>query len=1065
MDLKLAAIGVLLLALLQFSHASQLTGNCSITSTQCQLSMAEYTACNDTQASQSYSTYFNSDRAEWFNTVPDSFSLEAGQCTSLRAYAVANCYADPGQYTAQLVLKGSQGETTTSLCSLNLTQGHFVNVIMPRKSQEATQCEEKTYDILLTNSTIVPNQNSERIDLAVTGLPESWYSIEQRQLVVQKGQPVNVKLKVRAPCDAGFGSYDFKVRASLPNPAFFYEENGRYTIGQGQDTAFTPQGEMHEGAYAACLETPGEATIALSNRGKLSDNFLLKIEGPGFVSLGTDRLSLDAGKQAMVKVKFAPTSEKAGAYKFKLKATSTVFDYSVEREFAVKLGDCYNLRVDKTQGEESLCTEEKQAYTFSVYNDQTKAIDATASITGIGASLDNAKLRIEPGERKSVTATLDVKGLAKEAKATQSELAVELLIDTSGSMEEKIGGQQKMDIAKKAAVNLVNSISSVDFGMRVFGQGSECEASRQLSPVARLDIPAITARVLDFRPSGKTPMAEALSAAGKADFNAAQGKAKAIILVSDGKETCGGDTAQAAKELQQAGIKAYSVGFDIDLQGRKELQEIANRTGGKYFDAKDADALSGVLREISRELDILPGKAGARTFTLKVESEHFSYEKDYTVSVLDCYNTAMSAPELNMCPGVPKTDTLRIANLGAKQQQYTLKYAPAWVSGPTSVSVNAGEEKTVQLTATAPDNAARKYSVTAETPSQGISQEKAINYLSASSCYGTDIILPEPELDAATCQGKKQALTIRNSGAAAQEITVTADKPYVTIVGGKVKLAPGEKRDIDYFVSPPFDLPSTTLIGFTATTDRGFRAVAQLKLVVKGNEQSYSREKTDIRVADINATGAAGTSYDASVQFSLYNDSNKTLDIFSASILDYNGTVQLEKMTVEPHGTVKGRALIDMPADANAGMATVPLSFATDQGTYTRSITFSYGAKAGETKAESAVSIGTGLFNLANASTAILGILIVIVIGLIAYSAYRSANGDDNAHPKSGGETSPAHEAGKAAQAVTQENRTQAAAQAKGMGQQPAAESAAKQDKAAKHVTGSKWKARGKKGY
>jgi len=99
-------------------------------------------------------------------------------------------------------------------------------------------------------------------------------------------------------------------------------------------------------------------------------------------------------------------------------------------------------------------------------------------------------------------------------------------------------------------------------------------------------------------------------------------KSKVIILLSDGENTAGvvepEDAARAAKEF---GIKIYSIGVGStgrapfpaeDMFGRtvlvnrdvkldeKTLQMLADTTGGRYFNARDTQALGNVYRDIDK---------------------------------------------------------------------------------------------------------------------------------------------------------------------------------------------------------------------------------------------------------------------------------------------------------------------------------------------------------------------------------------------------------------------------------------------------------------------------------
>jgi len=1000
MDYKILLAGLLLITFGVYAQSADVSGTCGNDSLQCDISLNNMELCNDSTVTETYDAYFNGEYSQWFNVIPSQVILAPGECTDLKVYTVANCYADPGFYTANLIIQ--DGETLSVTCELDLRQGHFVEIEVEPQSQNATQCEEKVYDLIVTNNTIVPNQQIERVDLSISGIPESWYVLEEERILVNKGESETVQLRVQAPCDADFGAYDFTARATLPNPNFYDEDDGEYVLDQGQSIQILLETGFDDNLHDACLEIPTEGKITLINNGKLSDNLNVTLVGSNFARIDKTQLSLGPGEEETITVDFRETTEEPGEYDFTLRVESTVFDYSTSKTFSTNLQDCFNVEVIKLKGESNVCVEDNPLYKFKVTNNKVRTVDLDISIEGIEADLDKTRIVVEPGESEEFEALLDVSDLAREARVSKTDLAVELIIDTSGSMVERINGHNKMEVAKTSIINLVNNISEVDLGLRVLGQGELCEDSELLVDVDKLDIARITDEVSELNPKGKTPLTQALKAS-VGDFPS--DKEKAIILVSDGKETCEGNISETARELASQGIMVYSVGFDIDAEGQEQLKEISNRTNGKYFDARNPEELVDVLQKISQELDIVPSNEGKRTFTLNLDSDNFSFEKDYSLTISDCFNATMVAPELNLCKGVTKSNVITVVNLGSETQEFDVDIGPNWIRTPGTVTIAPNSEEVIPLTALVPENPSEdSYTISAVSGTIKLEQEKNINYLSSASCFGIDLILLEPQLDAATCEGKKQILIIENRGVVEQEVTITADKPYVEIVDKIISVKPGERKEVNFFVSPPFDLPETTFINISAETERGFKTSAQIKLVVFGNQDSFGLGEVDVRVRDLNITKVEGLEHNLEVVFDIYNDSNRTLEVFNVTSLDYNAVVQLDKRFIQAKRTVMARMLVDLPDEFTSRTITVPIKLETDEGTYTRNIVFSYTASEDgepvEGEVDEPISIGTGLFSLATLSTALLGALIIIVIGLVIYSAYRAVKNDDEVEEK-----------------------------------------------------------------
>ncbi len=185
-----------------------------------------------------------------------------------------------------------------------------------------------------------------------------------------------------------------------------------------------------------------------------------------------------------------------------------------------------------------------------------------------------------------------------------------IIIDSSYSMKEKLaGGVEKMEAAKQVLQNALARIpSDVNLGLRVFGQGFmndpyyDCQQSALLVPIGKGNRRSIIERVRQLHPFGLTPLAYSLQQAER-DFRGTEGT-KHIILITDGAETCGGNPCAFVARLNQIGIKMRVdvVGLSMrrDKEGRDQLNCIATASGGKYYDANNAEEL---IDSVSRSVD------------------------------------------------------------------------------------------------------------------------------------------------------------------------------------------------------------------------------------------------------------------------------------------------------------------------------------------------------------------------------------------------------------------------------------------------------------------------------
>ncbi|MGD8309930.1 MAG: VWA domain-containing protein, partial [Chromatiales bacterium] len=191
-------------------------------------------------------------------------------------------------------------------------------------------------------------------------------------------------------------------------------------------------------------------------------------------------------------------------------------------------------------------------------------------------------------------------GLAGTAFAATN---IVYILDASNSMWGQIDGVAKIDTAREAMGSLLGEAGAgAELGLMVYGHRSEgdCTDIELLAPLGAKTPEQIVASLGAIKPKGKTPIAGALTAAGKVfPTNDASNH---IVLISDGIETCEGDPCAVAAQLVQRSInvRVHVVGFDVDDETRAQLQCIAENGNGEYFDAKNASDFKQAVQQASQ---------------------------------------------------------------------------------------------------------------------------------------------------------------------------------------------------------------------------------------------------------------------------------------------------------------------------------------------------------------------------------------------------------------------------------------------------------------------------------
>ena len=196
-------------------------------------------------------------------------------------------------------------------------------------------------------------------------------------------------------------------------------------------------------------------------------------------------------------------------------------------------------------------------------------------------------------------------------------IAIVITIDISSSMlAEDFAPSNRLEVAKRQAVGFIRGRSADRIGLVAFAG----EALTQV-PVT-LDYPVIEQAVMDLRIGSLedgTAIGSGLATAVNR-LRRAPDKSKVILLLTDGENNKGLiDPRTAAATAAAFGIKVYTIGvgtigeapiptgrglggFRYELLpvriDEPLLQEIAQKTGGRYFRAKDSEALSRIFRQI-----------------------------------------------------------------------------------------------------------------------------------------------------------------------------------------------------------------------------------------------------------------------------------------------------------------------------------------------------------------------------------------------------------------------------------------------------------------------------------
>ncbi|MBD8491023.1 VWA domain-containing protein [Echinicola sp. CAU 1574] len=189
-------------------------------------------------------------------------------------------------------------------------------------------------------------------------------------------------------------------------------------------------------------------------------------------------------------------------------------------------------------------------------------------------------------------------------KAQDQPSPIIFIYDASGSMWGQIDGKTKMEIASQVLSETIEELPDQQaIGLVAYGHRNktDCRDVEFVVATQQGSKSQVNTALGNIKPLGKTPLAySAELVIGKLR----ESKEKAtVILVTDGIESCDGDLCKVVQSAKAEGIdfKMHIVGFGLKEEETAPLICAAKAGDGQYYDADNAEGLSEVLQEVTKE--------------------------------------------------------------------------------------------------------------------------------------------------------------------------------------------------------------------------------------------------------------------------------------------------------------------------------------------------------------------------------------------------------------------------------------------------------------------------------
>ncbi len=244
-----------------------------------------------------------------------------------------------------------------------------------------------------------------------------------------------------------------------------------------------------------------------------------------------------------------------------------------------------------------------------------------------------------------------------------NDRSIQIVVDASRSMWGRMNGEPKMSVAKNTLMDVSYWFpEDLDLALRAYGSNSpsesnDCSDSALLVPFGDQNREPIRRAIAGLRPLGQTPIAYALKQAS-GDFGARDAD-RAVVLVTDGLESCGGDPVWAARELKEQGIKVHVIGFGLGSAADEDtasLAAIASAAGGNYVTAGSSEELQFALAQtVATSFSVFKGATEVASSSLGSNETLYLPEGDYRLVL---HSSPPQEAEIRLAPRDRVTMTL-----------------------------------------------------------------------------------------------------------------------------------------------------------------------------------------------------------------------------------------------------------------------------------------------------------------------------------------------------------------------------------------------------------------------
>ncbi len=328
----------------------------------------------------------------WSTSFPMGIVLLPGQEKTIYTYISPRTTTRIGTYNIE-VIANANGEVQKLSHNVNIQQCYQYSInVLDEKNVCPTDVEK--YDVLITNNGMF----SQTYSLKVDGQAASWIKLSEDIINLQAGESKTIFAYITVPSNA-LGENRFTVIAQPQTSPNVQSATALIHV----DPCFDYDLAAVKNYVSFCEHTAEKIPIQIKNKGTLTNNYDLLIDGPVWANLDKTRLELLPNQAETVNLVLTPGFSVEGDFNLIFTSISDKGNIEKIMNFVANVRKCNNVLLDIIQDSDKICNSLTNNYNVVIKNPGEVDKQFELSVAGAAwSSLDKNLVALKAGQETAV---------------------------------------------------------------------------------------------------------------------------------------------------------------------------------------------------------------------------------------------------------------------------------------------------------------------------------------------------------------------------------------------------------------------------------------------------------------------------------------------------------------------------------------------------------------------------------------------------------------------------------------------------------------------------------------